>query len=377
MAAIYAKGGKLIWSRPGNFLLVQLGDLGDVVLSLPAARALRERFPGSRICMIVREKAVGLLDDRPWIDTVFAVAKERRSLARELRHQAVFFSRLRSFGARTAFDLRTDQRGAIAARLSGAPRRASFYAFDGRLWRNRLFTHLVYPHRPRGTYMAEQYLSLLQAYGIDTPHRSPVLPVSKTRRSEARRLLRREGVTTGHGPLVALQPFSLWRYKEWPLHRQAQLARWLVEAVGATVVLLGTERERTRTGVFFRDSVPPPRLFDLTGKTPLPLLPALLAECRLLVGMDSAGLHIAAAVGTATFGIFGPTSPADWAPRGIRHGTVAKKMACQPCRDKGCRGSGASRCLTELGTAEVREALSAHLDRIAVTEPIAAGGPMP
>jgi heptosyltransferase-3 len=344
-----------------RLLVIQLGDIGDVVLSLPSLRALRERFPSAVIHLAVREKAAELLEDCPWTEAVIPVRKGTGTRANALCRHGRFFRRLRAFAPDAAVDMRTGQRGAILAFLSGARRRLGFYAYDGRLWRNRLFTHLVLPHRPRGTPMAEQMLSLLQAHGIDTPHRRPELTVSPGRRRMAERLLDGEGVSS-RVPLVALQPFSLWPYKEWPEDRQARLADWLAAETGATVLLTGVEEERKRAGALAGRCRHP--VVNLAGKTPLALLPALVSLCRLFVGMDSAGLHIAAAVDTPTLGLFGPSSSADWAPRGRRHAVAVADMACIPCREKGCAGSGRSRCMEALGVGPVQDRLADHLTAV-------------
>jgi heptosyltransferase-3 len=90
---------------------------------------------------------------------------------------------------------------------------------------------------------------------------------------------------------------------------------------------------------------------------------ALLQKCQFFIGVDSAGLHIAAAVGTLTIGIFGPSSPVSWAPIGKRHLIVQKEMPCVPCWQKGCNNSEKSRCLDELTQEKVKEMITIHLIR--------------
>jgi len=84
---------------------------------------------------------------------------------------------------------------------------------------------------------------------------------------------------------------------------------------------------------------------------------ALLQRCDLFIGVDSAGLHIAAAVGTPTVSIYGPSAPASWAPRGSSHLVVQKDWPCVPCRRKGCDDSEQCRCLDELTVEEILQAV--------------------
>jgi heptosyltransferase-3 len=140
-----------------SILLIQLGDIGDVVLSLPCIRTLRNNFPKSNLIVAVREKAGELIEDCPWASGVISINQDRRPLTQEIAYQKRFFSRVRSFGFDLAIDLRTGTRGATLALLSGARQRIGFYASDGKLWRNRVFTHLAHLAGKPGQHMAEYW----------------------------------------------------------------------------------------------------------------------------------------------------------------------------------------------------------------------------
>ena len=74
-----------------SILLIQLGDIGDVVLTFPCIRALRENFPETNLIVAVREKASELVEDCPWADGVISVNKHKRGLAKQLTYQKEFF----------------------------------------------------------------------------------------------------------------------------------------------------------------------------------------------------------------------------------------------------------------------------------------------
>jgi heptosyltransferase-3 len=93
-------------------------------------------------------------------------------------------------------------------------------------------------------------------------------------------------------------------------------------------------------------------------------LAAVFKVCKLFIGVDSAGVHIAAAVGIPTVSIFGPSSASDWAPRGKHHYVVNKALPCVPCTDKGCQDSEFSRCLEELTLKEVKTVIKSKADEI-------------
>ena len=106
-------------------------------------------------------------------------------------------------------------------------------------------------------------------------------------------------------------------------------------------------------------------VFNLAGKTSLGELAAVLKHCHLFIGGDSAGLHIAAAVGTPTISLFGPSSPVSWAPIGEEHEVICKNWECVPCRNKGCQNREWSRCLEELTLEEVQPVVERQIRSLA------------
>ncbi len=109
------KGNKSIRKNIKNILLIQLGDIGDAVLSFPCIRALKENFPKANVIVAVREKAKGLIEDFPYASGVISVNKEKRRLGEEIIYQTKFFSYVRQFNFDMAIDLRTGTRGAALA----------------------------------------------------------------------------------------------------------------------------------------------------------------------------------------------------------------------------------------------------------------------
>jgi heptosyltransferase-3 len=306
----------------------------------------------------VWDKAAELLEDCPWLDQVIAVTKRSRSIWEELRVQIDFFRKLRSLHCDLAIDLRTGTRGAIMAFLSGASQRIGFYADDGKLWRNRLFTGLLKREYNPELHVVDYLLCLLAAFGISTEQRTPVLAVAADKQEEIRLLFEREGVLQDK-KIIAVQPFSLWQYKEWGKEKYIALILWLMAEYGVAVIVSGAVGEKDRAEEIVRGCGA--GCYNFSGKTPIAMYAALLQKCQFFIGVDSAGLHIAAAVGTPTVGIFGPSSPVSWAPLGGKHLVVQKNLPCVPCRQKGCNNSEKSSCLDELTLEEVRVRIGSHL----------------
>lgn len=357
------KGASRRPGSPGAILLIQLGDIGDVVLTMPAIEAFRERFPDCNLFVCVREKARDLIDDSPLADGTFWVPSRYASFREAARRQRLFFRQLRQCRFDWAIDFRTGTRGAIIAFLSGASYRLGRSAGDGWLWRDRLFTHLVRPDPEKeiGQYVPEHAFNILAPLGLTIGGRLPRLHVPPERARQADTLLRENGIPPDR-PIVAFHPFSLWRYKEWGPEPSAALIDYVWEAFRLPVIITGAPEERPRAEAVTARSRG--TVFNLAGRTSIGILAAVLKKTRLFIGVDTAALHMAAAVGTPTIGIFGPSNPVSWAPRGAIHRVVSKDLSCRPCRRRGCEDLEASRCLDELTFEEIRPAVDRQIAEV-------------
>jgi heptosyltransferase-3 len=143
---------------------------------------------------------------------------------------------------------------------------------------------------------------------------------------------------------VQMHPASRWLFKCWPADRVAELIN-ILHSRGERIVLTGAGdgneaaymdevRKRLRQPVI-----------DLAGQLDLKALAALAARARLFVGVDSAPMHIASAMGTPVVALFGPSGDVEWGPWQVAHRIVASDMACRPCGINGCGGSNRSECL--------------------------------
>ncbi|HIJ91746.1 MAG: glycosyltransferase family 9 protein [Desulfobulbaceae bacterium] len=354
---MFVKGDRRIVCDVRSILLVQLGDVGDLVLSFPCVRALREHFPAAKIMLAVREKSGDLVELCPWADGAILVSTEKRWLWEQISFQLKFFAGLRRHQFDLVIDLRTGTRGAFIAFLSGARQRIGYYF--PLWWRNLLFTDLYdLPYSPGG-HVSRHLLDILTAYGLKTEHPIPEFVVPDSKQTAAAEILREAGVDP-NGPLpVALQPFSLWQYKEWGEQKYVQLIRHIRDCWQLPVIVTGAPGEQSRAQAIV-DAVGG-GVFNLAGKTTLSEYGAVLKFCRLFVGVDSAGQHLAAAVGVPTVILYGPSSPVSWAPCGPQHLVVQKAMPCVPCRQTGCGGDGKSRCLDELAIEEVMPSIEQQL----------------
>ncbi|MDI9569405.1 MAG: glycosyltransferase family 9 protein [Pseudomonadota bacterium] len=346
--------------RVRKVLIIQLGDIGDVVWALPTFRAVGAALPRAEIFLLVREGIGALFEADPVVAGVFEVERFAGDIAGRLRRQAAFLLRVRKARFDLVFDLRCDERGAFMARWTGAPFRASLVATDSPWFRNRLFTHLVYPPDENVRVRlgaSEQTLRIVRQFGIPTPEAIPTLTISPAAREKMKAALAARDIPALG--FITMNPFSRWTYKEWPSDRWPEIASRLFREYGLPAVLVGSAGERARAGELAKAA--DGGMVNMTGETTLGELAALLSLSRLHIGVDSAAPHVAAAVGTPTITIYGPSDWRDWAPVGEGHQVVVSDMACSPCHRKGCDGRGWSRCLENIPAEKVWAAMEQAL----------------
>ncbi len=338
-----------------KILVIQLGDIGDVVWAIPTFWSLKAAFPQASLSVLVRNHNGDFLSDDSHIDKIFTVTTQSvfsgLQLVRNLRREK--FDLL--------FDLRSDDRGAFISFFSGAKIKAAKY-YSTIPWRNRIFTHLIdpLPAKERILGAAEQSLGIIRGFGIKESTSIPRIFVAEKLKNEMSKLLIEEKVETKNG-WVSINPFSRWAYKEWDINKWKQLAFFIWQTYKMPVIINGSAAEKKRADELAFESKSP--IHNLAGKTTLREMAALLQMSRLHIGVDSAAPHIAAAVGTPTITIYGPSDWRDWAPIGDKNMVVLPDMDCVPCRKKGCDGKGRSICLENLPVEKVQNAVETMLNK--------------
>lgn len=364
------------FSKPSQvlrILIIELGDIGDVVWSLPALRAVRESFPGATVAVLVREGSGSLLEAESLPPQIFEVRKEKTGFMKRLWSPLLLVRDLWREHFDLVFDLRGDERGGYMAFLTRAPIRAALHYPSLSQLRNHLFTHLVATSGERlSVGAADLSFYILRAFGIETRNVVPELHLSTEALLRATKILANEDILLERGNSggrdrsvpapchwVTVNPFSRWSYKEWGMGKWAQVIDWLEKDFGIATVIVGSPAERERADMLSRSCAA--KVFNLVGKTTLAELAGILKQSRLHMGVDSAAPHIAAAVGTPTVTLYGPSDWRYWAPPGELNRVVVPEMVCAPCHLKGCEGSGVSRCLDLLPVERVQAVIGEAL----------------
>jgi predicted lipopolysaccharide heptosyltransferase III len=344
-----------------SILLIQLGDIGDVVWATPTFRAVKEAYPHANVSVLLRESFGSLLEADPHIHKIFEVKRYNGNFLKKAGKQLSFIRELRKEHFDLVFDLRSDDRGAYMAFLSGAPVRASI-VYHYIPWRNTLFTHLAGPLPVDKTVCsaAEQSLRVVREFGVDSQDDVTKLWVSEKIHNRVKQLFNKEGIDDNC--IITLNPFSRWKYKEWGYGKWVEIIEWLWEEYEIATVIIGAIEEKEQSEYMVQRCCG--RVFNLTGKTTLGELAGVLSHSCLHLGVDSAAPHIAAAVGIPTITIYGPSDWGDWAPKGKMHRVIIPDHACAPCQKKGCDGTGESKCLEELKVDNVKKLIRESLNLV-------------
>lgn len=331
-----------------NILLIQLGDIGDVVLTTPAIRAIKHAYPDARLTVLVKKPFGNMLAAEPEIHEVVEAEKFGGSLWHKVAEYFRFARRLRRAHYDLAIDLRTGDRGAIFSFLTRAQVRVGCARTGGRAWQNWLFTKRIdrLVHAPPPVHPgADQSLRVLREIGIEAQDSTPRLHVARGDKVRVMALLAVGGITVSQ-KFVSINPCSRWKYKEWAYDKWGLLADGIWEKYKLATLIVGAPEDAAAASDIAKGRED--HVYTFAGKTSLSELSALLSMSALHLGVDSAASHIAASVGTPTITLFGPGNWRGWTINEPRHRVVALAMPCQPCDKMGCDNSGQSECLDDL-----------------------------
>jgi heptosyltransferase-2 len=329
-------------------------------MALPAVRAIRN-CPDAKISILARSYVADIYRDQNVADELiiydhrgkYAGISGRERLATELRSHAFDVAIL----LQNAFD------AAWLAWRAGIPQRIG-YARD---CRSLLLTEAI-PVPKLGEIPAHEkfyYLELLRRAGwIDSLPNEPLIKLHVNEASHARAAgqLVSAGVRPRAVRIAIGAGASYGSAKCWPPSRFAELANQLQAQWDADVILFGAAGETDVSSAIASYMKRAP--IDLTGKTSIADLPALLSQCHVFIGNDSGAMHVAAAVGLPAVAIFGPTNPFGTAPVTPRHTIVLQQPYCSPCFLRRCPID--HRCMTRITASEVEAAVDPWLASVVV-----------
>ncbi len=315
-----------------------------MVLLTPALRGLRIAYPQSHLALLVRPLVADLMATHPYIDEVI------------IDNKGSGFSSLPSFWKsmseirRSGFDLAvvlhpTSFRNALIPFLAGVPERIGSNVSG----RGILLTKTCADRRD--LHEVHRYLRVLELIDIYEPNAKLEFWHTDTDRHAADQILATHGVLPKEH-LIGVNLGTTWDTKRWSLENFAEVITRAQKRFEARILLTGSATEIPLGEALAQ--IAKVETVNLIGKTTLMQLGALIESCDLYLTCDSGPMHIAAAVGTPTIALFGPTSPTRHGPYGETHKTIEKPVECRPCYKRKCmRKDQPHLCMTEIDPDEV------------------------
>ena len=347
-----------------RILLIRLRNIGDVLLMVPTIRAFRQAFPKAFISALVNSGTEEMLTVNPLLDEVLVFDPRWKELPflEHWRNELAFAAQVRRRKFDLAVNLTEGDRGAFLCLASGAALKTGIYENNKALWwKARIFDHLVRIPNWKA-HMVEQMLETPRSLGVPVTDKRVEIFFTREDRDSIEGLLR-EGGLGSHEGTVHIHPTSRWLFKCWRDEGMARVIDRLEETGKVKVVLTGGNEERERKKIEAILARCKTRPINLSGKITLKQLAALSQRSLFFIGVDTAPMHIAAAVGTPVIALFGPSGEFHWGPWGDGHVVIKKEMDCRPCGKDGCQGSKRSRCLEEITEGDVLKEAFAFLEK--------------
>jgi lipopolysaccharide heptosyltransferase I len=316
--------------RSPRILITRLTAIGDCILTMPLAVALRQAFPQAFIAWVVEGVSGTMIERHTAIDTAIRLP---RRFARSPRTLWRLRQQLRALRLDMTIDPQGLSKSALVAWLSGARRRIGFARPVGREISPWLNTELV---ESQERHVVDRYLELLGPLGISRGSARFEFPVDEQSRAKMAAALVGLGLK---GPFAILNPGAGWESKRWPAERYADVARELDRRwqIPSLVVWAG-QPERAWADQIALSAA---NSAFVAPATTLLELAALLSQATLFVGSDTGPLHMAAVLGVPCAGIYGPTDPEICGPYGAGHQTVRAPATTKMPR-QGRRGTNAA-----------------------------------
>ncbi len=327
--------------------------LGDAVMTTPAMQRLRTSFPDAHIALLATPLTAGLFQESPLVNEVIPYRRREDGVK-------AFFDIVRQLRERQ-FDVALLFQNAFEAALLAWMGNVGLRIGFAEQGRGLLLTHRLHRgEQHRNRHQVEDYLDIVaecervclgNKFNPMMLRPLPALVANATQCQAAKEKLQQFAIADRR-PLIALNTGATnSRAKCWPAERFAELADQLNEELNAQIVLIGGAAEAEYAQVVARQTKREGAI-NLAGKTSMNELIGLLAECDLLVSNDTGPAHVAAALGTPTLTIFGPTNEFETSPTGHHAELIrADNIECARCMHRDCPID--HRCMTRITANDV------------------------
>ncbi len=353
--------------NPRRILIRSTNWIGDAIMTTPAVHTIRKNFPNAEITMLAVPWVADIFRLSPDVDKVWVYDK-KEIYAGKVKGVVKLAAHLLQYGFDAAILLQNAFEAAFLVRLAGIPLRAG-YKRDGR---GLLLTHGVnLTPEIRARHQVHYYQMLLAGLGLEPGPDDLRLPLPDELTGWARDSIEGlkgqlgfsshegQGLAQDKGviPVIGFNPGAAYGpAKRWPAEKFGQLAALIAHHHGETgclILVFGTKDDSDAALAIKEFSIRTPyHVVDMTAKTTLPQVMALIRCCNAFVTNDSGLMHVAAALETPTVAIFGSTDHIATGPFSKKAVVIRKGMDCSPCLQSQCPHKHLN-CLEKISSQEV------------------------
>ena len=315
-----------------KILIVRLDRIGDVLLSTPVIKALRDAYPDSYLSFMVRPYAREIVEGNPGLNSVIIYYKEGRE--KGFFGNLKFIWRLRKERFDLALILHPTARSHLVTALAGIPERVGYDKKKGFLLTKRI------PHTKQFglKHEIEYTLDILKYIGVDAKDKALYMPMKSECEEKVKDILARNGIRDSDD-IIVINPGASCPSRRWSTERFAKLADSLVAGRGAKILIISGSMDKVfgdRVASFMTK-----RHLNLSGKTSIGDIASIFRRARLVISNDSGPVHVACAVGTPVIAIFSRSnrglSPKRWGPTGKDDIVLHKDVGCEVCLAHNCQ----------------------------------------
>ena len=333
-----------------RILIVRTDRIGDVLLSTPVIKAIRDAYPNAYIAMMVSPYAKDIVEGNPYLDEVIIYDKDNKHKS---WHRSIKFARnLKKKRFDLAIILPPPNRAHIVTFFAGIPKRVGY----GLKFRFLLTDRIKHTKQLGEKHELDYNLDLIRYLGIEPKDKNTFMPIKPVSEKQVEELLKEEGIRESD-KLLAIHPGASCPSKIWPNERFAEVADKLIDKYGFKVLLVAGPHDLTLAERLIKHMHQP--VINFTGKISISQLASLLKRCQLFISNDSGPVHIASAIGIPVISIFGRNqkglSPQRWGPLGIKDKTLHKEVGCIECLAHNCEREFA--CLKAITVEDVVNAV--------------------
>lgn len=314
-----------------KILVINVREIGDVLLSTPLFSVLKQTFPLATLYAVVPSHTMDMLSGNPDVDHIIPLTRYDRKKNRwmALKSDLSLLANVRSIHPDLVIDLTSNDRSALLSFMSGSKLRISRKRKKGFLGRNRLYTHCIKIDSKK--HMVNQFLQVLSGIGLKANPKH--YPLSLTFSDQDQKSVKPHMIN--NGPFIHFSPVSRLSNKCWNDTHMANLIDHVIQKGYTAIVTSSPNPEELKRAQAILNQVTQNSVIDLTGKLTLKQLASITQQSRLFIGVDSAPLHMAAALKTPVIALFGPSNETIWHPWLVNHRVVSLPLQCRlPCKQK-------------------------------------------